>query len=553
MHDAGVTGTGACQVRPGARPKSAFRLLAAAGAAALLMTLVSCAPEPGTLPVAPNLQPRVELGTVAAPPAPIDASAIPGLFPQRITPSGEPWVSARWSQLPGGNAVNTQMRAWVRAEIDAFTARSGGAAYAPRASPAGSGGASRGCATGSTELTSAQLLADAALAPIATPGSAVLALNCDVLLASGGWFGSRQRSTSVDAAGTLIDTSSVSFSLNGETPEPAATFLAPEKVGELGQLLLGTLGFADLPSLYAPEKIARPVSAKEVEELRLAEIAAEPLPGSDGSMIFLIAIDELPREQDSSSFARVAGWASAGVLQGARVAVRVQDPAAWLSERGTAALAAAATPPNWQPVPAGRQTVDCTLVPCIAVTFDDGPGSDSMRLLDVLASTNSAASFFLLGAATAGAPDIAAAEAAAGHTIGSHSWNHPDLTTLTPTQLNEQIERTQHQIAAATGITPRYFRPPYGALNDKVAAHIPMSIVLWNIDTNDWQNPGEQLLVERVAGAQPGAIILFHDTHASTVDAMPRVIGELQDRGLELVTLDHLLGERPAGVRVFNG
>lgn len=542
------------RTRPSALPlKVLMRGFAAAATIALLLGIAGCAPEPVDRGAASVMLPRLELADLVAPPTPLDAAGLPGLFPQRIVPSGVPWISARWSQLPGQTEFNQEQLDWVRTETDGFTGRTGAPAFVPRASPAHSGGASRGCALGSSLVPLATLLADAALAPAVPAGTPALALNCDVIFASGGLLGLRTRTTSVDTAGVSSDVTSVGYSLNGAELVPATSFVDPARLGDLGELLLASLGYRDLPTFFVPPAIARPITSAEGETLGLSRLVADPIPAIDGSITFTISQEYLPG--GGAGFMRRVAWAQAGAIRGAYVAVRVEHPEQWLSDSGRAALAVAVAgaPPTWQAVPAGRQSIDCGLVPCIAVTFDDGPGADSERLLQVLAETNSAASFFLMGSAASGAPGIAAAQLANGHTVANHSWSHPDLTTLPEGQVREQVMKAQRAITDATGVAPRYFRPPYGALNAQVMAEIPLPIILWSIDTNDWRGPGAEALVERVGGAGPGDIILFHDTHASTVDAMPRVISELQDRGLVLVSLDELLGDQPTGVRISRG
>jgi peptidoglycan/xylan/chitin deacetylase (PgdA/CDA1 family) len=525
------------------------------GAAALIGGLAACAPEQDAPIAAPQIDPRVLLTSVVARQPVLDPGAVSGLFPQRIVPSGTPWVSARWSQLPGENEFNTQLLEWVHAETDEFVSRTGGPPFETRASPVGSGGASRGCVAGSTEQSAEELLANPSLSAMTPAGTAGLALNCDLIFASGGWLAMRLRSTSVDAEGMISDTLTTWYSMDAGAVAVSALF-NPANIDELGTVLLAGLGVEGLPDIGVPASLSRAISEEEIGQLGLAQLVSDAVPTADGAREITVSLDQLPVERQSLFFrAGWADWVRDGAVADGRITVRLAQPAPWLSDQGAAIVASAVAglEPTWQALPAGRQTVDCSLVPCVAVTFDDGPGHDSERLLQILAEGNSAASFFLLGSLTTGAGAVAAAEAAAGHTVANHSWNHPDLTTLTSLQVAQQVSSTQLAITAATGETPRYFRPPYGALNERVTAQIPLSIVLWSIDTKDWQVPGEEALVERVAAAQPGDIILFHDTQTSTVEAMPRVIAELRDRGLELVTIDRLLGEQPAGVRVFHG
>ena len=174
MDDAEVTG-GMTRARPSALPlRVVMRGLAATAAITLVLGIAGCAPEPVEQGTAPVMPPRIELADIVAPPTPLDAAAVPGLFPQRVVPSGVPWISARWSQLPGQTPFNQQQQGWVRAETTGFTGRTSAPAFVPRASPAGSGGASRGCALGSSLVPVAALLADPALAPAVPAGTPAL-------------------------------------------------------------------------------------------------------------------------------------------------------------------------------------------------------------------------------------------------------------------------------------------------------------------------------------------------------------------------------------------
>ena len=120
------------------------------------------------------------------------------------------------------------------------------------------------------------------------------------------------------------------------------------------------------------------------------------------------------------------------------------------------------------------------------------------------------------------------------------------LTGLTDEKIVEEIERTQRAVATITGQTPTYFRPPYGALSERVTgklAELGLPAVLWDVDSADWQGPPAAVLVDNaVSPANQGSIILLHDIKAHTVEQVPAVLEGLRDRGFSLVTLDHLLG-----------
>lgn len=211
--------------------------------------------------------------------------------------------------------------------------------------------------------------------------------------------------------------------------------------------------------------------------------------------------------------------------------------------------------PTPQPAPAGG-TVDCQAVPCIALTFDDGPGADTKRLLDVLGAAKIRATFFMVGRSVSANPAVAKMAADAGHAVGGHSWSHADFTRLTPEAIATQITQTDAALAAA-GVPPANFmRPPYGAVNPQVMqvlANTGKAAIMWNVDTEDWKNKNVEVTTQRaLATAKPGAIILMHDIHPSTVDAVPGIIAQLQASGYHLVTVPELLGTVNPGQKYFN-
>ena len=164
-----------------------------------------------------------------------------------------------------------------------------------------------------------------------------------------------------------------------------------------------------------------------------------------------------------------------------------------------------AGPPD---LPAAADRTNCGLVPCVAVTFDDGPGPNTPAVLDALAQADSSATFFVLGPAAERSPETLKRAYAEGHTIGTHTWSHAELTGLTDEKIVEEVERTQRAVAAITGQTPAYFRPPYGALNERVTgklAELGLPAVLWDVDSADWQGPPAAVLVDNaVSPAKDG-------------------------------------------------
>ncbi|ROR96553.1 peptidoglycan/xylan/chitin deacetylase (PgdA/CDA1 family) [Salana multivorans] len=204
----------------------------------------------------------------------------------------------------------------------------------------------------------------------------------------------------------------------------------------------------------------------------------------------------------------------------------------------------------------GGGDVDCSVLKCLAITFDDGPGPYTEKLLDILAARDAKATFFMLGSLVGGRPDTVKRMVDEGHEVANHSWNHPDLRTLDAAGVASQMSRTQDAIEAASGVRPDLMRPPYGATNDTVLSVLRdqgLAVINWDVDTEDWKNRNVAETTSRaLSGAHQGAIILFHDIHPSTVDAAPGIIDALQSQGYTLVTVGNLLGETTPGTKYFS-
>jgi len=188
--------------------------------------------------------------------------------------------------------------------------------------------------------------------------------------------------------------------------------------------------------------------------------------------------------------------------------------------------------------------------PYIAMTFDDGPSAGSTnntnRLLDLAAKKHIKLTFFLIGENAARYPKLVQRELAEGHEIGNHSYTHPDLAKMSDAAVRSEIQKTQDAIINASGYRPTLMRPPYGAMTARqrqwVSQEWGFKIILWEVDPLDWKEPGSDVVASRIITAtRPGDIILSHDIHSQTVDAMPKVFDALLAQGYKFVTVSELI------------
>lgn len=178
----------------------------------------------------------------------------------------------------------------------------------------------------------------------------------------------------------------------------------------------------------------------------------------------------------------------------------------------------------------------------IALTFDDGPGGHTERLLDGLAELDAKATFFLLGHRVEKNPEVVKRAYEEGHLIGNHTYDHPRLTLKSVDEAEANIERSAEIIEAVTGEKPIFVRPPHGDLWACQLKSLDYCFINWSVNTFDWDAVSSDEVYERIMkNAEDGAIILLHDTKETTVDAVLRAIPELQKQGYEFVRVDDLL------------
>ena len=189
----------------------------------------------------------------------------------------------------------------------------------------------------------------------------------------------------------------------------------------------------------------------------------------------------------------------------------------------------------------------------VAITFDDGPNDTaSLEVARLLDERGVKGTFFEVGRAVRERPDVARRLVADGHLVGNHSFHHDYYGWLNP--LYPELGATQRVIDRDVGVCPRFFRPPHGQrtpfMNLQLARR-GMVAVTWDTSAGDWATTDAHLVARRILDrVRPGSIILLHDSLDGHVDADRRVVIEalpiildgLQQKGLEPVRIDRLLG-----------
>jgi peptidoglycan-N-acetylglucosamine deacetylase len=185
--------------------------------------------------------------------------------------------------------------------------------------------------------------------------------------------------------------------------------------------------------------------------------------------------------------------------------------------------------------------------PYVAMTFDDGPSATlTPKLLDILAAHHIKATFFVIGENVVQHSEIVARAAREGHEIGNHSWSHPNFGKMSDDGVRGQLQRTDDAIKSATGAQPTLLRPPYGSITARqkrwIHDQFGYQIILWDVDPYDWKRPGPSVVRNRILKeTRPGSIVLSHDIHPGTIEAMPSTFDALEAKGFKFVTVSELI------------
>jgi len=183
----------------------------------------------------------------------------------------------------------------------------------------------------------------------------------------------------------------------------------------------------------------------------------------------------------------------------------------------------------------------------VALTFDDGPTkTHTPRLLDILKEYNVKCTFFMQGVNVKARPETVKRVYDEGHEIGNHTYDHPNLTKISFKEVDSQLNKTADLIKDACGFRPRLVRPPYGSttysLRDHMRDELDMPCIKWSVDARDsFTDSADEIVQTCLNETKDGDIILLHDTHDYSVDAVPRIIKGLQDKGFTFVTISELL------------
>ncbi len=191
----------------------------------------------------------------------------------------------------------------------------------------------------------------------------------------------------------------------------------------------------------------------------------------------------------------------------------------------------------------------------IAVTFDDGPHPKyTPMILKLLERKSVLGTFFNSGLNISNNKELTKEVVDRGHLLGNHSFNHRNALLTSPKKLNDDILRTKELIEDITGKTNRYFRPPYGIISlslINICKNLNLSLVLWNLNTRDYQRKSYKKIVERILKKKikPGSILLFHECnfkndsldYANTVKALEIILDITISKGLKLVTIQDMI------------
>lgn len=185
-------------------------------------------------------------------------------------------------------------------------------------------------------------------------------------------------------------------------------------------------------------------------------------------------------------------------------------------------------------------------MPMVALTIDDGPYAPvGNRILDCLAEHDARATFYVVGNRCDNYVEEMQRIAADGHELGNHTYSHKYLVNLGAEAIRQEIAGGVEAIQNTSGVVPATVRLPGGLKNETVLANVDAPMIMWSIDTLDWQTKNAQHTVDAVLGSvKDGDIILIHELYGATADAVIQLVPALIERGYQLVTVSELASHR---------
>ncbi len=188
----------------------------------------------------------------------------------------------------------------------------------------------------------------------------------------------------------------------------------------------------------------------------------------------------------------------------------------------------------------------------VALTFDDGPSPDTLKILDILKAENIKATFFLIGSRVEKYPEIAKKIALEGHEIGNHSYSHPIFLFCRASKTRRELKNTQEIIKNVTGITPKRARPPCGVRSRAyfvAAKSLDLQTIQWSDAGFDWKNISARQIARNVLETVQGnSIVLLHDGDSAgksdrraTVEAIQFILQGLEEKNLKVAPLAEMI------------
>ncbi|MBQ9155596.1 MAG: polysaccharide deacetylase family protein [Eubacterium sp.] len=182
--------------------------------------------------------------------------------------------------------------------------------------------------------------------------------------------------------------------------------------------------------------------------------------------------------------------------------------------------------------------------PMVAITFDDGPYPDTTNvMLDALEENYAKATFFCLGQNVNYYPETVQREYDLGMEVGTHTYSHVQLTTLSASALDQEISKAVEANKSVLGVAPTLMRPPYGSADKTVLNAVGkygLCCINWSLDTEDWKTKNADATYQMVMKATDGDVVLLHDIHEYNVAAVQRFVPDLMEEGFQLVTVSEL-------------